>query len=166
MNSLTPERLIMDADAVNIRLEIVRGVPMWEATPGLGHQLQVDRIRASIQPSTDTNCGCVHVADVLFKFPDGSYKRPDIAILCALPENPDQNSAVDAIPEAVVEIISEGYEHKDLEIAPSFYLSIGVKDVIVFDPQLKIVYHHRRDAKKRLESPVVIELECGCRCEV
>jgi hypothetical protein len=53
-----------------------------------------------------------------------------------------------------------------LEIAPSFYLSVGVKDVLVLDPQLKIVYHHRHDGKKRLESPLKVELECGCRCEV
>ena len=166
MNAISMERLISDADAVNIRLEIVRGLPIWEASPGLGHQLEIDRIRSSIQPQPGSNCGCVHVADVLFKFSDGSFKRPDIALLCALPENPSQNTAVDIIPEAVIEIISEGYEHKDLEIAPSFYLSVGVKDVLILDPQLKIVYHHRRDGKKRLESPVRVELECGCVCEV
>lgn len=137
MSGVSPERLIVDADAVNIRLEIVRGVPIWEATPGLGHQLQLDRIRASIRRGAGTDCGCVHVAEVPFRFSDGSLKRPDIAIVCALPENPEQNTPVETVPEAIVEIIGEGYEHRDLEIAPSFSLSIGVKDVLVLDPPLK-----------------------------
>ena len=43
---------------------------------------------------------------------------------------------------------------------------MGVKDVLIFDPQLQEVYHHRRDGKKRLASPVRLELECGCGCEM
>lgn len=162
MSSIPTERMIMDADAVNIRLEIVRGVPIWEASPGLGHQLEVDRIRSSIVSDPESNC--IHVASVLFSFPDGSLTCPDIAVLPGLPEQ--QNAPLTIIPEAVIEIISEGYAYKDLEISPSFYLSVGVKDVLVLDPQLKVVYHHRHDGKKRLESPIKVDLECGCTCEV
>jgi Uma2 family endonuclease len=162
MSSISTERLIADAYAVNVRLEIVRGVPVWEASPGLGHQLEIDRIRASIQPQLGTNC--IHVASVLFSFPDGSLTCPDIAVLSGLPDQ--QDVPLPIIPKAVIEIISEGYEYKDLEIAPSFYLSVGVKDVLVLDPQLKVVYHHRHDEKKRLESPVRVELECGYYCKV
>jgi Uma2 family endonuclease len=107
---------------------------------------------------------CIHVASVLFSFPDGSLTCPDIAVLSGLPGQ--QDAPLTTIPEAVIEIISEGYGYEDLEIAPSFYLSVGVKDVLVLDPQLKLVYHHRHDGKKRLESPVRVELECGCACEV
>jgi Uma2 family endonuclease len=162
MSSISTERLIADADAVNVRLEIMRGVPVWEASPGLGHQLEIDRIRSSIQPLPGTNC--IHVASVLFSFPDGSLTCPDIAVLPGLPDQQDAPLAI--IPEAVIEIISDGYEYKDLEISPSFYLSVGVKDVLVLDPQLKVVYHHRHDGKKRLESPVMVELDCGCTCEI
>ena len=164
--SIPPEDLILQADLLNVRLEIVRGLPIWEASPILAHQLQVDRIRASITPKGSESCGCVHIADVLFRFPDSSLKRPDIAILCELPEETEQYKALLAVPEAVIEIVSEGYERKDLELAPSFYLAFGVKDVIIFEPQTKIVYHHRRDGVKRLESPAKIEFECGCGCEV
>lgn len=164
--SIPPEDLIMQADLLNVRLEIVRGLPIWEASPILAHQLQVDRIRASISPEDTAGCGCIHIADVLFKFSDSSLKRPDIAVLCKLPEETEQNKALSAVPEAVIEIVSEGYERKDLELAPSFYLSFGVMDVIIFEPQTKIVYHHRKDGVKRLDSPVKIGLECGCECEV
>jgi len=166
MPALSPEELILQADRLNIRLEIVRGLPLWEASPIYAHQAEVDRIRASIKPAKGAECGCVHAADVLFRFPDGSLKRPDIAVLCKAPAPAEAQQALRVIPEAVVEIISEGYEGKDVEIAPGFYLAFGVKDVLIFDPQLREVYHHRRDGKKRLSSPVAIDLECGCSCEI
>ena len=67
------------------------------------------------------------------------------------------------IPEAVIEVVSKGYEAKDLEIGPPFYLSQGVKDVIVFDPLTLFVLHVRKNCTMRQVSPVVIELECGCQ---
>lgn len=166
MPAISPEEMIMQADQMNIRLEIVRGIPIWEASPVFAHQAEVDRIRHTIKPQENTDCACIHAADVLFRFPDGSLKRPDIAILCKTPAPAERQQALTQIPEAVVEIISEGYEQKDLEIAPGFYLSMGVKDVLIFDPQLTEVYHHRRDGKKRLASPIQIRLECGCSCEI
>jgi hypothetical protein len=41
------------------------------------------------------------------------------------------------------------YEKKDLELAPSFYLSMDVKDVVIFEPSTLIVYHYRKDGNKR-----------------
>jgi len=70
------------------------------------------------------------------------------------------------VPEAVIEVISKGYEAKDLEIGPGFYLSQGVKDIVVFDPYTLVVLHVRRDGAERTVSPVTIELECGCSCVV
>ncbi len=166
--SLPFEELMRTAESANVRLEMIRGVPVWEASPILWHQLEVDRIRASIQTLPGSSCGCVHIADVIFRFSDGSFKRPDIAILCSMPTLPQGFQALDLIPEAVVEIISEGYEYKDLVLSPSFYLENGVKDIVVLDPRTKVVLHHRKNWKKpkKLESPVRIELECGCECVV
>jgi Uma2 family endonuclease len=65
-----------------------------------------------------------------------------------------------------VEVVSKGYEAKDLEIGPGFYLSQGVKDVLVFDPRTLLVLHARRDGTRRATSPQAIDLECGCRCIV
>lgn len=72
----------MRADQLGIRLEMVGGLPIWEAQPVLRHQRAVDRIRDSIKPtaSTGNGCGCIHVADIYIQFPDGSLKRPDISI--------------------------------------------------------------------------------------
>ena len=107
---------------------------------------------------------CVHIADVYISFPDGSLKRPDISVFCREPD--EEEEAVSLVPEAVIEVISKGYEAKDLEIGPRFYLSQGVKDVVVFDPYTLLVLHVRRDRVTRQVSPVEIELECGCCCQV
>lgn len=160
------ERLL-HADELGVRLEIVGGLAIWEAHPVYKHQKAIDRIRQSIAPivATDaTACACVHASDVYVSFPDGSLKRPDISIFCREPDEEDE--AIKLVPEAVIEIISKGYEAKDLEIGPRFYLSQGVKDVVVFDPYTLLVLHVRRDGATRQVSPIEIKLECGCKCRV
>jgi len=155
---------LLQADDLGIRLEIVGGLPVWEASPVRRHQQAVDRIRASIRPATGTGCACLHLADVYIAFPDGSLKRPDVSIFCREPD--EQDEAITLIPEAVVEVISRGYEAKDLEIAPRFYLGQGVKDVVIFDPHTLLVLHIRPDGVARHVSPVELTLACGCRCRV
>lgn len=121
---ISPEQMILDADNMNVRLEFVRGVPLWEASPVAGHQLEIDRIRDSIKRTNDSQaCSCIHLSDTLFKFAEGSLKRPDIAILCQELKPEQLYSALEIVPEAVVEVISEGYEYKDLAIAPVFTLA-------------------------------------------
>ncbi len=155
---------LLQAEELGVRLEIVGGLPIWETQPLYRHQKAVDRIRSSIAPEAERGCACVHVADVYVSFPDGSLKRPDIAIFCREPD--EQDEAIRLIPEAVIEIISKGYESKDLQIGPPFYLDQGVKDVIVFNPYTLAVLHVRRDAVSELRSPVSIRLTCGCTVEV
>ncbi|GAA6754901.1 hypothetical protein QT17_09010 [Thermus sp. 2.9] len=155
---------LLEADEIGLRLEWVGGLPLWEAHPTYRHQKAVDRIRQSIRPTEGSSCPCIHVADVYVRFPDGSYKRPDIALFCREPEELDE--AITLLPEAVVEVVSRGYEAKDLEIAPRFYLSQGVKDVVVFDPSTLLVLHLRQDGAFRYVSPVELELRCGCRLTV
>jgi Putative restriction endonuclease len=156
------------AEELGVRLEMVGGLPLWEPHPVWKHQKAVDRIRQTIRPAATAPgpapCACLHAADVYVSFPDGSLKRPDIAIFCTEPD--EEEEAITLIPEAVIEVISKGYEAKDLEIGPRFYLSQGVKDVVVFDPYTLFVLHVRRDSSRRMVSLVAIELECGCSCTV
>ncbi len=155
------------AEELGIRLEIVGGLPIWEAHPVWRHQKAIDRIRATIratQRATDAGCECVHVSDVYIHFPDRSLKRPDIAIFCREPD--EQDDAITLVPAAVIEVVSRGYEAKDLEIGPPFYLSQGVNDVVVFDPTSLLVLHARRDRTTRKVSPQPLEFECGCSVTV
>jgi Uma2 family endonuclease len=150
------------AEELGIRLEVVNGLPIWEAQPLYRHQKEVERISQAIRPSSPAHgCQCVHALDVYVQFPNG-LKRPDISIFCREPTEAEQESALTLIPEAVIEVVSKGFEAKDLEIGPPFYLSQGVKDVIVFDPRTLLVLHVRRDRVSREVSPVHVELECGC----
>lgn len=161
------ERLAHQADQIGVRLEIIGGSMVWETFPAMKHQEAVDRIRASIKPSAsapDSQCGCFHLADVYIRFLDGSLKRPDVSIFCRRPD--EQDEAITLVPEAVVKVISKSSETKDLELAPYFYLAQGVKDVVIFDPYTLFVLHARRDGRKNFTSPVTIQFECGCECEV
>lgn len=106
----------------------------------------------------------MHFADVYVSFPDGSLKRPDIALFCRRPD--EEDTPIRLVPEAVIEVVSKGYEAKDLEIGPSFYLAQGVRDVVVFDPHTLLVLHLRRDGATRQVSPFEIDFLCGCRCIV
>jgi Uma2 family endonuclease len=165
---LTPSvlRLLEEAYDLGIRLEFVGGLTVWEAHPSVRHQKAVWRIRSSIRraPGTTDDCNCLHIASVDTLFPDGSIKRPDIAVFCREPD--EEDSAVTLIPEAVIEILSAGYEKKDTVIGVPFYLAQGVKDVILLDPTTGEVTHHRRDGVQHLASPAPIVLECGCEVTV
>ncbi len=85
--ALTDIELEQLLSAGAIKLEITGGIPTWEASPGIRHQMMVYAIQTSITPlaEDDKGCECRHAADVYIRFKDGSLKRPDIAIFCTLP---------------------------------------------------------------------------------
>jgi Uma2 family endonuclease len=149
-----------------IKLEITGGIPTWEASPSLRHQATVYKIQTSIRPLPDSvaECECAHYSDVLIRFKDGSLKRPDIAIFCnALPL---QDEAPTIAPDAVIEVISPGYEFKDTTLNPQFYLAQDVPDVVVVDPRSGVVTHHRTTGVTVHHAPVTVELQCGCQCSI
>ena len=150
------------ADDAGLRLEIIKGLPVWEAPYSLIHQETIDRIRQSF--SSEQDGGCHHYANLHITFPDGSEKRSDISIFCEEPS--ETEFAVTEVPEAVIEIISRGYEKKDLELGPPFYLGQGVKDVIVFNPYTNDVHHFDADGNHEYQSPITLRLKCGCQVEV
>lgn len=159
--------LILQTDATGapVRLEYVRGRQKWEASPASRHQKIVRRLERSIRPAQkDSGCICYELADVLLRFadPDRSLKRPDIAIFCHEP--PDTDEALEIVPETVIEVLSSGYEEKDLgpDGAP-FYIAQGVCDVLVVDAATGTVHHFRPDCSiVRYAMPITLELACGC----
>jgi Uma2 family endonuclease len=155
---------LLRSEQLGIRLEIVNGLPVWEAPPVMRHQRAFARIRESVSNlgAGEANCDRFHVAGVYVQFPEGSLKRPDISFFCHTPSETD--NALKEIPDAVIEIISKGYEKKDLEIGVPFYIANGVKDVVVLNPYTDEVLHFRGGEKREMMSPVEIEFECGCRC--
>jgi Uma2 family endonuclease len=121
------------------------------------------RIERSVRPdpsATDGSCGSYVYRDLYVTFPDGSLRRPDISIYCTVPTESDE--AVTTIPAAVVEIVSAGFERKDLELSPPFYRRQGILDVVILDPYTGIVWHHTQKEVVRGQSPMEISLSCGC----
>jgi len=149
-----------------IKLEITAGIPTWEVAPGTRHQKIIYLIQQSIDRVRENNkvCACVHYADVNIQFPDGSLKRPDIAIFCEEP--PLQDEALTVLPKAVIEVINPGYEYKDVVLNPKFYLGQGLEDVVVVDSRTGGVTHYRATGVNTYNAPVTIELQCGCQCTV
>jgi hypothetical protein len=78
---------LLNAEDLGIKLEVAGNLRIWEASPVIRHQLEIDRIRESITKiEKDGNvCECIDIADIYIQFADGSLKRPDISIFCKLP---------------------------------------------------------------------------------
>src|SRR5437879_12136175 len=111
---VTFEELVEMADKAGVKLEITGGIPTWEAFPGSRHQKAVLRALMSIEGSAERECRCFQLPDVYIKFPDGSLKRPDIAVFREEPL--DQDEELEKIPEVVLEVIIKDYEKQEAEI--------------------------------------------------
>ncbi len=150
-----------------IKLEITGGVTTWRLLPSIRHQKVIDRIRASITPVSGASdgCGCYHLSDVSLIFPDGSYRRPDIAIFCVEP--PDIDESWECVPEAVIEIVSPDFSEKDLSINPPWHLAQGVRDVLIVEPCERWVQHFSH-GHPPITHPwtYTAELHCGCRVTI
>jgi Uma2 family endonuclease len=168
-NALTTQA-VQAAEQLGIRLEQVGGLTIWEAHPGYVHQTTIDRIRSGLnKPARRTKqgeCACINVADVYVRFPDGSLKRPDIAIFCKPPKVAPDGELVLSVPDAVIEVISKGYEAKDLELAPEFYISQGVRDVVIYNPLTRAIVHATKAGRTALASPAKVSLVCGCKASL
>lgn len=157
---------ILAADEAGIKIEMMDGVSVWEALPTIRHQTSVDRIRAGIRRagSGGSDCGCYHYSDIAIRFEGGSFKRPDIAVYRVAPKDVDE--ATEEIPVAVIEIISKGYEAKDLQFGLPFYLRRGVADVVIYDPSTLVVIHATASGALQLVAPCELTFACGCLCQI
>jgi Uma2 family endonuclease len=164
---LTIDMMIQAADEAGIRLEYIQGIGgIWEVMPRARHQANIFRIQTSIKLGMQTTAeggGCFHYSDVSMRFPDGSAKRPDIAIFCTEPE---QDEEITVLPDAVIELVSPGYADKDYNVAVPFYKKWGIRDIVIFDPKSGDVLHINAEGETHYASPVTLTFACGCVCTV
>lgn len=159
------DALVQLGETYGLKLELVRGIGVWEALPTKRHQGTIFRIQSRIRPIPgQSDCSCIHYSDVLVRFAPDTLKRPDIAVWCVEPDEDDV--AITALPAAVIEVISVGYEAKDLEQAPALYLGYGVLDVVIVDPRSGLVVHHDAAGTTEYQMPVMLDLHCGCRVDI
>ena len=156
---------IEEADEHGVRLEMVAGQPFWEFQPNYRHQNRMGNIYKSVRPDPESSsdCGRVAAMDVGIRFPDDSLRRPDLAVFY---REPEPIMLITLIPEAVVEIVSRRSREKDLVTSPPWYLAMGVKDVLVYDPFTEDVHHFRTDGTQRFKTGRTVRLECGCLVDV
>jgi len=158
--------LLCRAEEIGLRLELADSGIVWETLPGLRHQELMTAVFQSVEglKSGGRDCECYRAIDLAIRFKDGTAKRPDVAIFWKRPA--DEEGFVHAVPEAVVEITSPGYEHKDLESGRLIYLANGVKDVLVLDRRTQQVHHWGPQGHVTLPSPSRFALACGCSVKV
>ncbi len=169
MGAANPEELmiqLMNADEAGVKLEVVQGEFTWEFFPSPLHQGMIRRLDRSVRPipDDDRGCGCFTLSDAYVQFADGSVKRPDLRIYCNEP--PLTRQALTIMPEAVVEVLSPRGERKDLQVGPPFYLSQGVKDVLVIDPERRQAHHFRTSGYLPVALGATVALECGCELTI
>ena len=145
----------------DVRIELIGSTPIWEFMPSPLHQEAIDIVRRSIMPTLNSACACFHLSDAFLRLPDGSLRRPDIAIYCARPAVLSR-VVMTEVPGAVLEILSPGGELKDLQLGPPHYLSQGVRDVIVIDPETDTFTHFRTDRIENGRRGECRELAMGC----
>ena len=152
-------------DASEYKFEMVKGIGVWEASPVYNHQMIILDIQVSLLANRKPNgCECNPVSDATIIFPDGSVKRPDIAIYCHKPNN--SNKALRELPRAIIEIMSHGYEKKDTAISIPFYLLHGIENVVLLNPRTNKVLHYHSGIIEDLISPVNLTFACGCSATI
>lgn len=155
--------LAAEAGEVGIRVEISGQLPIWEMMPSPMHMLDAQAISETIRPApnaANSGCGCFHAQDMAIRFPDGSIRRPDISIFCTRPAR--TREAATLIPTAVVEVVSPTSHEKDIVISPPFYLSHGVRDVFVYNPETLTVIHFTSGPPQSHPIPTEFETASGC----
>lgn len=151
--------IVNSAEESLVKIELTNGLPTWEAMATPRHQRILGEIFESVRRIGEGDCGCHRYLDTYIRFPEGSFKRPDLSIYCA--RLPDVDVATDLIPQAVVEIVSAGYEEKD-RIGLPFYLAQGILDVVVYDPRTGEVIHATPEGQTVCRAPVDLNFACGC----
>lgn len=154
--------LLMAAEESGVSLHQIGQQPIWDLLPSSLHQGVMMDVVYSVRRSEglSDDCGCHTLVETYVRLPDGSLRRPDVLIYCQKP--PRTRTALTVVPEAVVEILSPNGTFKDLQIGPPNYLSNGVKDVLVVDPETEIATHFRRDGTALRRRGDLVILECGC----
>ena len=150
------------AHRIGLKLELMQGLGVWSLLPPPTGTIALARIDRSLRadPSREGACPVFAYKGMAVRFPEGSLLQPDLAVYAREPQATRLPTRL--LPEAVIEIVSPSSELKDLQYSPSFYLSQGVKDVIVYTPETEVLEHFRRDGRAMHRSPVDIALECGC----
>jgi Uma2 family endonuclease len=125
------------------RLEFINGQVFCLASPKTRHQLSLIEIFGILY---DWSKGekCVPIMapydiTLINRKDNKNVVQPDIVVICDLEENLNEQDYYMGTPSLVIEILSEGTKRKDMIIKMELYLSSGVKEYWIVDPDNKKV---------------------------
>nr|VFJ56653.1 MAG: MoeA N-terminal region (domain I and II) [Candidatus Kentron sp. DK] len=148
----------------------IDSVREWESVPlrdALGRVLARDILAPfPVPPYTNSAMDGYAIigADLLLSKPASEFRVIGTA-WAGRPGNDaiQTGQAIRIMTGAVLPAGADAVLMQEIEIGPPFYLSQGVKDVVVFDPSTLLVLHSQQVGAERHHSPLDIRLQCGCR---
>ena len=73
-----------------------------------------------------------------------SERHPDLSVYCSAPPAPARQPWDTWIPEIVVEVVSASSRKRDYDIKPAEYLTFGIKEYWIIDPEKQHAVIHSR----------------------
>lgn len=122
-------------------IELADGRLVINEAPGMAHQMLVKSINKQIEHFIDENHGDCQVFDVginvqLDKEED-TILIPDILVICD--KNKIKEFGILGAPDWVIEVVSPSTRHYDYKKKTYKYLSCGVREVWLVDPEKKVI---------------------------
>jgi Uma2 family endonuclease len=140
------------------RYEVIAGELHMTPAPRLLHQKIVTRLGTLIEAFTQEHqLGEVFGAPVDVLLGEGDYLEPDLVFVRRERANILSDRGIEAAPDLVVEVLSEGTAARDRGLKRERYAHFGVPEYWIIDPHAGHVEVFRFAANPRL--PAVIERE-------
>jgi prevent-host-death family protein len=128
------------------RYEYIDGQIYQIASPKIPHQAVVTEFIVHFYASlVGTECRVFTApCDISLQRPNGqiSVVQPDVIIICDLDEHLADDGYYTGVPTLLVEILSESTSRIDLVKKYDLYMSCGVKEYWVVDPEEQLVFVH------------------------
>ncbi|RPF55249.1 type II toxin-antitoxin system prevent-host-death family antitoxin [Aquisalibacillus elongatus] len=130
------------------RVEYIDGEIYLLASPKVSHQYAVGQLHATFSNFFAENECTPFVApfDIELKRPsteEMNMVQPDLMVICDLEKHLGEDDYYKGVPSLVVEVLSESTRKKDLILKLDLYMSCGVEEYWVVNPDNKevTVYH-------------------------
>ena len=138
------EQFLELTKGLEARYEYIDGAIYLQASPKTPHQVAVTELLVQFYMSTEgTECRpFVAPYDITLKRSDKDVNvvQPDLMIICDLDEHLADDGYYKGVPQLVVEILSDGTARFDLIKKFDLYMSCGVSEYWVVDPEEQIVF--------------------------
>lgn len=137
------------------RFEYIDGEIYLQASPKTPHQTTVGELFVQFHAWSEPK-GCrpfVAPYDIILKRSSEQINlvQPDLMIICDLDEHLDEDGYYKGVPTLLVEVLSEGTARMDLVKKFDLYMSCGIKEYWVVDPEERVVFVYSFQNRKLIQ---------------